>query len=180
MRERIQQIMKMKSVNAAEFADMMQIKRPGLSHILTGRNNPSLDFVIKLKDTFPEINLEWLLYGRGPVTQVGDQKPSRVLVQSAQPDLFSMNEFSKVTEVTANELEMDVKQMNEKPEIKDSSLSGAAVSSSNDGEIGGKSVKKENPARFGQDERHFPLFKNAVKVIMLYEDGTFEAFDRSV
>lgn len=65
MRERIHQIMKMKSVNAAEFADLMQIKRPGLSHILTGRNNPSLDFVIKLKETFPEINLEWLLYGRG-------------------------------------------------------------------------------------------------------------------
>lgn len=179
MRERIHQIMKMKSVNAAEFADLMQIKRPGLSHILTGRNNPSLDFVIKLKETFPEINLEWLLYGRGPMTQIGDGGILRNQTSVEQPDLFSVDNLEKGVVL---------------PERVSKNLAGiassdtlhSAISHENDslqmsGSIAGNSeLKKENPVRIGQDERNFSLSKKAVRMIMLYEDGSFEAFDRSV
>ena len=68
MRERIEHILRAQNLTAAEFAEKLGIQASGMSHILSGRNNPSLDFVMKLKAAFPEYNLDWLLLGVGPMT----------------------------------------------------------------------------------------------------------------
>ena len=68
LKERIAHIMRSKNLTATQFADMLQIQRSGISHFLSGRNKPSLDFFMKLKDTFPEFNLDWLIMGKGPIT----------------------------------------------------------------------------------------------------------------
>lgn len=69
MINRIKKIMASRQFNAAQFADEIGIKRSALSHVLSGRNNPSLDFMLKIKHRFPEINLDWLLMGSGSVTE---------------------------------------------------------------------------------------------------------------
>ena len=55
-------------MTAAEFAIRLGIQPSNISHLLSGRNNPSLDFVRKLKETFPEYNLDWIIFGSGPMT----------------------------------------------------------------------------------------------------------------
>ena len=68
MKDRIAHIIRAKNLTAAEFAVRLGIQPSNVSHLLSGRNNPSLDFVKKLKETFPEYNLDWLILGIGPMT----------------------------------------------------------------------------------------------------------------
>lgn len=77
MKDRISHIIRAKNLTAAEFAVQLGIQPSNVSHLLSGRNNPSLDFVKKLKETFPEYSLDWIVLGQGPMT-VSDsfRKPS--------------------------------------------------------------------------------------------------------
>ena len=68
MKDRIAHIIRAKNLTAAEFALRLGIQPSNISHLLSGRNNPSLDFVKKLKETFPEYNLDWIVMGKGPMT----------------------------------------------------------------------------------------------------------------
>ncbi len=68
MKDRIAHIIRAKNLTAAEFAIRLGIQPSNVSHLLSGRNNPSLDFVKKLKETFPEYNLDWIVFGVGPMT----------------------------------------------------------------------------------------------------------------
>ncbi|MGB3149848.1 MAG: helix-turn-helix transcriptional regulator [Maribacter sp.] len=63
--ERLGKILEHYEISAAVFADKINVQRSSLSHLLNGRNKPSLDFVIKVNRTFPEVDLYWLLYGKG-------------------------------------------------------------------------------------------------------------------
>jgi transcriptional regulator with XRE-family HTH domain len=65
MLERINLILKSRNLNAAQFADEIGVQRSSVSHILTGRNNASLDFLLKVLAQYPEIDTDWLLTGKG-------------------------------------------------------------------------------------------------------------------
>jgi transcriptional regulator with XRE-family HTH domain len=95
MISRIQLILKTKNISPSQFADQIQVQRSGVSHILSGRNNPSLDFILKILRTYPEIDADWLLFGKGQMntlpakTEIPDQTPSDVRKKiTGQPDLF--------------------------------------------------------------------------------------------
>lgn len=68
MKDRIAHIMKAKNLKATDFATLLGVQPSGVSHILAGRNKPSLEFVKKIKETFPEYNLDWIIFGTGPMT----------------------------------------------------------------------------------------------------------------
>lgn len=68
MKDRIAHIIRAKNLTAAEFAVRLGIQPSNISHLLSGRNNPSLDFVKKLKETFPEYSTDWIIFGTGPMT----------------------------------------------------------------------------------------------------------------
>lgn len=63
--ERLEEILKFHSLSASAFADKVKVQRSSISHLLTGRNKPSLDFVLKVVSTFSDVNLYWLLLGQG-------------------------------------------------------------------------------------------------------------------
>ena len=62
---RLQRIMDYYDLNASALADNLGVLRSSISHILSERNKPSLDFVLKIIDKYPEVDLYWLLYGKG-------------------------------------------------------------------------------------------------------------------
>jgi len=70
MKQRIEQIMRHYNLTAAKFATEIGIQRSALSHIMSGRNKPSLDFVLKVKHRYSEINTDWLLLGKGKIIAV--------------------------------------------------------------------------------------------------------------
>ena len=63
--DRLEQLMAHYELTAAAFAERIDVQRSGISHILSGRNKPSLDFVLKVVRAFPEVDLYWLLNGKG-------------------------------------------------------------------------------------------------------------------
>lgn len=58
-------IMEYYSLSASSFAEKVGVQRSSISHILSGRNKPSLEFVMKVLSSFPEVDLYWLLNGKG-------------------------------------------------------------------------------------------------------------------
>lgn len=62
---RLQRIMDYYDLNASALADSLGVLRSSISHLLSERNKPSLDFVLKIIDKYPEVDLYWLLYGKG-------------------------------------------------------------------------------------------------------------------
>lgn len=63
--KRLEKILDHYGLSASAFADQVGVQRSGISHLLSGRNKPSLEFVMKVIRTFPEVNLYWLLNGKG-------------------------------------------------------------------------------------------------------------------
>ncbi|MDY7394033.1 helix-turn-helix transcriptional regulator [Aureibaculum sp. 2210JD6-5] len=63
--KRLQLVMDYYQLSAAAFADKIEVQRSSISHLLSGRNKPSLDFVLKVLDKFKEVELYWLLNGKG-------------------------------------------------------------------------------------------------------------------
>ncbi len=52
-------------MNASRFADEIGLQRSNVSHVLSGRNKPSLDFIMRILDRFNDVNADWLLFGKG-------------------------------------------------------------------------------------------------------------------
>jgi len=63
--KRLEMILDYYGINASAFADKIGVQRSSLSHLLSGRNKPSLDFILKILDVYPEVDLYWILNGKG-------------------------------------------------------------------------------------------------------------------
>lgn len=63
--KRLEKILDYYNLTASSFADKIGVQRSSISHLLSGRNKPSLDFILKILDVFPEIDLYWILNGKG-------------------------------------------------------------------------------------------------------------------
>lgn len=63
--KRLEKVIQYYGESASSFADKIGVQRSSISHILSGRNKPSLDFVMKVLTTYPEVELYWLLNGKG-------------------------------------------------------------------------------------------------------------------
>ena len=63
--KRLEIILDYYSLNASSFADKIGVQRSSLSHLLSGRNKPSLDFILKIMEVYPEVDLYWILKGQG-------------------------------------------------------------------------------------------------------------------
>ena len=77
--QRLEFIMEHFGLSASSFADKINVQRSSISHLLSGRNKPSLDFVMKVLDIFPELNLYWFLDGKGSfLKENGEVETSKI------------------------------------------------------------------------------------------------------
>jgi transcriptional regulator with XRE-family HTH domain len=65
MKERILEFLRIENKSSAQLADEIGVQPSSISHIISGRNNPSLDFVLKMLGRYPSLSSDWLLFGRG-------------------------------------------------------------------------------------------------------------------
>jgi plasmid maintenance system antidote protein VapI len=83
MKDRLLKIIKQYNLTSTRFADELGVQRSGISHILSGRNQPSYDFIVKLMKQFPEINPDWLIMGNGTMFRTTINEKT-----ITEPDLF--------------------------------------------------------------------------------------------
>ncbi|MFN2262006.1 MAG: helix-turn-helix transcriptional regulator [Psychroflexus sp.] len=92
-------------LSASTFAEKIDVGRASISHILSGRNKPSLDFVLKIVSTFDEVELYWLLNGKGDFPKSKTPTPT---------DKQNKSEFEQQSLEFANDSEPDEQ---EKPSV---------------------------------------------------------------
>ena len=69
MKDRLKQLLQHLDMSAAEFADSIGVQRSSISHILSGRNNPGLEYIQKILRSYPQVNPDWLVTGNGNMTR---------------------------------------------------------------------------------------------------------------
>jgi transcriptional regulator with XRE-family HTH domain len=72
--DRILTFLKVKDLSSGILADRIGVQRSSISHILSGRNKPSYDFIRKFLETFPEVNAEWFITGKGEMLKAAVQQ----------------------------------------------------------------------------------------------------------
>lgn len=101
-KEIIQNILEVYNINATEFADKIEVQRSGISHIITGRNKPSLDFLMKVKNTFPDLRWDFLIYGKLPMfeyeeMELNTPRPKRNLNEINSKEKYeNLNLFEQI------------------------------------------------------------------------------------
>ena len=98
MVERIKRILEYYQLSPASFAEQIGINRSNVTHLFTGRNQPSLELAKKILHAYPEIKTEWLIMGVGEMLRTDEDKELIIKSQnerkqqkeSAEPNLFSI------------------------------------------------------------------------------------------
>lgn len=95
MNTRLKQFLAAENITQAQFADSINVVRASVSHVLSGRNNPSFDFIKAMMNKYPRLNIEWLMFGKGKMYK--EQPPASRQIEedrlfpSEEPDtLFSV------------------------------------------------------------------------------------------
>lgn len=161
MRERIKQIMDHEHLNSSEFADKLGIGRAVISHILNGRNNPSLDVVTRILSKIDNIDPEWLISGKGNMLKLDTSNISNNNVVSSQIELNTKTNAQADLFSTQSPVESTVHEDNSK-------------------------YGKENTDSIGQNGNENTINKDIIykkvadkkisKIIIYYTDNTFESF----
>jgi transcriptional regulator with XRE-family HTH domain len=94
MKDRIIKFLNSEGVSATKFADEIGVQRSSVSHILSGRNNPSFEFIQKILNRYRNLNAEWLIQGSGS------------MYKKAESSLPPINIESKVINTPENQLNL--------------------------------------------------------------------------
>lgn len=149
IKDRLSHIIRAKNLTPKQFAELMQVQPSNVSHLLNGRNKPSLDFLIKLKEVFPEYSYEWIILGKKPITN-SDR------TTAIKDDLFKPIEMFGTIEEDSRSKEGDF-VMDDNIEQFESKIATASSIPSKSGDgIASKNVKQ---------------------IIYVYDDHTFEIYD---
>lgn len=153
MNTRLQRFLDAENITQAQFADTIKVARAGVSHIIAGRNRPGSEFLISTMAHYPDLNIEWLLTGKGRMYKNSGSDER----QPALPDLFSQS----AEEETAPEPEISMREsQNHVPEYTDAPDIAATGRES----VVAKEVQQPVKQR------------KAVKIMVFYDDGTFQEF----
>ncbi len=146
MIDRVKKILEIEHMSPSQFADEIHLQRSSLSHVLSGRNKPSLDFVTKIKNRFSEINLEWLIFGKGNM-------------------FFKKEDF---TDYSTNIIAKDKKKDNTQSQINFNTKPAVETTKSNVIDETANSIKDSINLK--------PTKSTAKRIIILYDDGTFDNY----
>ncbi len=109
--KRLEFVMDHFGLSASSFADKISVQRSSISHLLSGRNKPSLDFIMKIIDVFPELNLYWILEGTGCYLK---NETDEITLKKTEntPTLVSKKETKEAIESLKNDTLNDLQKEN--------------------------------------------------------------------
>ena len=160
--DKIELLIKRKQMSSSQFADVLGIPRSSISHILSGRNKPSLDVVQKILSAFPEVSAEDLLFEDRTLFISGTKLPS-----PSSQEILPLNNLFDAPNGTASESvknnlpESTIVRSNLRRSMKDGNLSPLPNT------VGNESSSGNLPTA------NYSLQKKIERVIIFYSDGTF-------
>ena len=184
MRERIKQIIEREGMSQSQFADYIGVNRPTLSHVLAGRNNPSLDIMMSIHRKFPKINVHWLFDGIGTY----EDDASSLQDSSRENNTAGINAYQEqhtkadytAASSSATPIEEQIKSRFYQGELFAENPIFAPEST------GDAKKRKEIPLQTPQkatyitdtqiDYTQKKLSRKIVEIKVFYDDGTYETF----
>lgn len=141
MQSRFKQLLDEKNLTAKHFADLIKVNASAVSHILNGRSKPGFDVLDKIAQAFPDINLNWLVTGKG---KPYIDKQINILTSETNPHSPTLFDEIEISQQKAN-------------------------------------FKEESVPKFSSDDMpekwKVQPGKSIKRVIIFYEDGTFESYE---
>ena len=176
--DRFTKILEYSGFTASEFADEIDVQRSSISHIISGRNKPSLEFIVKIKNRFPEISWDWIILGQGEMLQNNSalstsESKINLEEENSSPDLFTLIDEDYKNEIFIQEnLQKETPRESNTPfptpkkeKISDSQRLEVQEDISEVQNIVNQSVNNNTT-------------ENKIKrIVFFYENGKFEAFE---
>ena len=154
MKDQLIKLMEAEGMSPSKFADEIGVQRSSISHILSGRNKPSYDFLSKILNRFSGINAEWLLTGKGSMIKGSDDAG---FSNNKQQSLFNQKKEEKVIEFSGNTEKVDTNG-NEERTTRRAESENRELSYNNSNKI------------------QYTNVNNAKYILVFYDDGSFEQF----
>ena len=152
--KRLEIILDYYALNASSFADKIGVQRSSLSHLLSGRNKPSLDFILKILEVYPEIDLYWILNGKG------------TFPKNEENEVVVKNNFNTPTSSKVNlEIEKKDAQPNTTSLFSEEHFSNTAINEKKEANVS----NIENLKTFASDDE-------MDAIVVFYKDGTFKKY----
>lgn len=150
--KQLQKIMHHFGLSTTELADKILVPKATISHLISERNKPSLEFIMKLHTTFPTLNLEWLIYEKEPflITEIHQKS-----IEKDQNETPVLNEILEVE--TVNEIENEDQSENETEEIEPKNINQNIT---------------ENPKNILSFQS-----KEIDCIVIFYNDGSFKKYN---
>lgn len=175
LNERISKVIEYSKLTSSEFADEIDVQRSSISHITSGRNKPSLEFIIKIKARFPEILWDWLVTGDGEMLKSdlpeNEHSPESESLEgktkpTSLPDLFTMmndDEDFGIEETKSGEI----------PAVRESAIPHQSKVEEKISDS--QPIEKPNEHIINQV---IESQTNKIKrIVLFYENGKFESFE---
>ena len=153
MRERLEELMQLLNLNPTQFANAIGVQRATLQHILSGRNEPSLKIIMAIHTSFPDVELEWLLNGKGSAI------PGLAAKESSEPD------YPLLPGMESTFFPADVRKTPEFSNPKGEELASKQRKSRNNKDVRSEIFPTENSAN-----------KAIKEVVVFFSDGTYQKF----
>ena len=153
MRERLEELMQLLNLNPTQFANAIGVQRATLQHILSGRNEPSLKIIMAIHTSFPDVELEWLLNGKGsaiPQLQQNEPDKDNYPLLPGMENLFFSDDVRKSPENSNLRGEENLPKQRKRRNNKD-------VEPTTEGDFSGKD-------------------KRIKEVVVFFADGTYQKF----
>ena len=172
--ERITIVLEYSGFSASEFADEIDVQRSSISHIISGRNKPSLEFVTKIKNRFPELSWDWIILGTGEMKQTDSPFPiSEKQEENSTPDLFTLidEDYKNEVFVQENIQNETLRELNKSfPSPRKEILSDSQRLDIQENISEVQSIVNETVTNINTESK-------IKKIVFFYENGKFEAFE---
>jgi transcriptional regulator with XRE-family HTH domain len=179
MRERLQEILDTENLSPSRFAELIGVQRSSVSHILSGRNRPGLDFLQKVLVHFEHISPDWLISGKGPYKRYLAEKNENTQVRNSgkSPNTAGTIEFP---ETPPAKEEDRVPYLNRQESTESKRKAGPhsryekTAQTSPDNNVNASPTNADPESKDANPKPESG--KRIVKTILFYEDQTFEVF----
>jgi len=163
MKERLIQLLDLEQLTPSKFADIIGVQRSSVSHVISGRNNPSFDFIQKTLTAFPGLNADWLIVGQGAMyDQMGRGATGNLFEAPVQENLVQIP-----LDITGQGTENGTPEYSQGDKEEIDSSSNADLTQD----------PEDLPIDLGQQESRSP--GNIVQVMVFYDNDTFRTYKPS-
>lgn len=160
MNTRLKQFLSAENISQAQFADTINVVRASVSHVLAGRNNPSYDFIKAIMDNYPNLNIEWLILGKGKMYKERASAPEPEQTQATIEDYSDDLLFPVIDEEVLTDTHQIPSSETENPSQLTGSIPNIAVSS----DINTANSTAQQVVRQ----------RKVSKIVVLFDDGSFQ------